>query len=243
MASIDLNADVGESYGRWTLGDDIALMPHITSANVACGFHAGDPTTLRRTVAQASSLGVAVGAQVGYHDLRGFGRRAVTIEAEDLEADVLYQLAALDGLARAAGTRVTYLKPHGALYHRTLVDPEQAAAVIAAIGAFGVALPVMTMTPGVLADLALAAGLTVIREGFADRAYGTDGRLVPRTQEGAMLHDIDAMVAQASRHAESRLVDSVCLHGDTPGAAGNAAAVRRGLASAGIDVRPAHDVG
>ena len=148
MPTIDLNADVGESYGRWTLGDDDALIPFISSANVACGFHAGDPTTLRHCLASAAAHGVSVGAQVGYDDLRGFGRRALDIEPDDLEADVLYQLGALEALARAEGTSISYLKPHGALYHRTLIDEVQAQAVIAAIAAYGQPLPVMTrLTP------------------------------------------------------------------------------------------------
>ena len=240
MPTIDLNADVGESYGRWTLGDDDALIPFISSANVACGFHAGDPTTLRHCLASAAAHGVSVGAQVGYDDLRGFGRRALDIEPDDLEADVLYQLGALEALARAEGTSISYLKPHGALYHRTLIDDVQAQAVIAAIAAYGQPLPVMTMTDTVMFDVATSAGLTILREGFADRAYGADGRLVPRTQPGAVHHDPTAVVAQAVQLARAGTIDSICLHGDTPGAAVNAAAVRAALEQAGFDVRASH---
>ena len=240
MTSIDLNADVGESYGRWTLGDDDALIPFLSSANVACGFHAGDPTTLRHCLATAAAHGVTVGAQVGYDDLRGFGRRAIDIEAHDLEADVLYQLGALEALARAEGTRISYLKPHGALYHRTLIDETQARAVVAAIEAYGQPLPVMTMTDTVMYDAATQAGLTIIREGFADRAYGDDGRLVPRTQPGAVHHHSADVVAQAVQLAKAGAVDSICLHGDTPGAAANAAAVRAALEQAGFDVRASY---
>jgi UPF0271 protein len=235
---IDLNADLGESYGSWRLGDDAALLPLLTSANVACGFHAGDPLTLRRTVAAAGRLGVVVGAQVSYPDLVGFGRREMAVAADELEADVLYQLAALDGLCRTEGTRVRYLKPHGALYHRTLKDPEQAHAVVAAVVAYGADLPVVTMAAGELAAAAAAAGLRVIREGFADRAYGPDGRLIPRGQPGAVLDDPDQAAAQALAVAASGLVDSICLHGDTPGAVAFARAVRERLEAAGATIRP-----
>ena len=237
--SLDINADVGESYGRWSLGSDAALMPYLSSANVACGFHAGDPTTIRFTLAAAVAHGVAVGAHVGYADLRGFGRRAIDIAPADLEADVLFQLGALEALTRAAGATVTYLKPHGALYHRTLDDSAQASAVIAAITAFGRTLPVMTMDEGELAEAARAAGLPVIREGYADRAMGADGRLIPRDQPGAVLTDAHAIAAQALRLAGNPNIDSVCLHGDTPGAVTAAAAVREAVDSAGYVVRSA----
>ena len=237
--SLDINADVGESYGRWSLGSDAALMPYLSSANVACGFHAGDPTTIRFTLAAAVAHGVAVGAHVGYADLRGFGRRAIDIAPADLEADVLFQLGALEALTRAAGATVTYLKPHGALYHRTLDDSAQASAVIAAITAFGRTLPVMTMDEGELAEAARAAGLPVIREGYADRAMGADGRLIPRDQPGAVLTDAHAIAAQVLRLAGNPNIDSVCLHGDTPGAVTAAAAVREAVDSAGYVVRSA----
>jgi len=235
--TVDLNADVGESYGRWQLGNDHDLLPLLTSANVACGFHAGDPLTLRRTVQRAVDVGVVVGAQVGYHDLLGFGRRAVDVPPDELEAEVLYQLGALDAMCRAAGTSVRYLKPHGALYHRALADPVQAGAVVAAVVAYGSVLALVTGA-GELADAARAAGLRVVQEGFADRAYGPDGRLVPRTEPGAVLDDPAAAAAQAVQLVRSGSVETLCLHGDSPHVLPVAAAVREALAGAGIAVRP-----
>lgn len=231
---MDLNADVGESFGRWQLGDDDALLPHLTSANVACGFHAGDPLTLRRTCARAAELGVTVGAQVGYRDLAGFGRRYVDVPPAELEADVLYQLGALDGIARAAGARVAYLKPHGALYHAVSQHPGQADAVIAAVRAFG-GLPVLGLAGSAFLAAVEAAGLEAVGEGFADRGYLPDGGLVPRSQPGALLTDPAVAAAQAVRLAESG-VRSVCVHGDSPGAPELAAAVRAALDHAGFAV-------
>ena len=234
---IDLNADVAESFGRWRLGDDAALLPHLTSANVACGFHAGDARTIRETVEACARLGVVVGAQVSYRDLAGFGRRPMDLEAADLEADVLYQLAALDGLARAAGTRARYVKPHGALYHRARDDAEQAAAVVAAVLAWDPGAAVLTQ-PGELARQAAAAGLAVVPEGFADRGYRPDGRLVPRSAPGALLTDPADAARQAVDLASTGQVRSLCVHGDTPGAPAIAAAVRGALIRAGHEVGP-----
>ncbi|GAA1524730.1 LamB/YcsF family protein [Nocardioides humi] len=232
---VDLNADVGESFGRWRLGDDDALLPHLTSANVACGFHAGDPLTLRRTCELAVSLGVAIGAQVGYRDLAGFGRRYVDVPAAELEAEVLYQLGALDGIARAAGGRVAYVKPHGALYHAVSRDPEQADAVVGAVRAYG-GLPVLGLAGSSFLAAAADAGLEVVGEGFADRAYLPDGGLVPRSAPGAVLTDPAAAAAQAVVLARSGEVRSLCVHGDSPGAPALAAAVRAALGEAGIAV-------
>ncbi|WP_407938877.1 LamB/YcsF family protein [Nocardioides sambongensis] len=226
---------MGESFGRWQLGDDAALLPHLTSANVACGFHAGDPATLRRTVERAAALGVSVGAQVGYRDLAGFGRRFIDITPEDLAADVLYQIGALDALARAAGTRVAYLKPHGALYHAVRTDRAQAEAVVQAVADFG-GLPVLGFPGAVLLELAAAAGLPVVAEGFADRGYRSDGTLVPRSEPGAVLTDPDAVAAQAADLVATGAVGSLCVHGDSPGAPALAAAVRRGLEAAGVRI-------
>ncbi len=234
---VDLNADLGESYGRWRLGDDDALLPHLTSANVACGFHAGDPTTLRDVVARAAAHGVVVGAQVSYPDLAGFGRRAMDVAPADLENDVLYQLGALAGLCRVAGTRVRYVKPHGARDHRVLADAGQAGALVAAVRAWDDDLAVLTAADGALADAARAAGVRVVAEGFADRGYTDDGRLVPRDRPGALLTEPGAVAAQAVRLARSGRVESICLHGDTPGAATSAARVRTALADAGVTVR------
>jgi UPF0271 protein len=235
---IDLNADVAESFGRWRLGDDAALLPLLTSANVACGFHAGDARTIRETVAACVSLGVVVGAQVSYRDLAGFGRRAMDVEPAELEADVLYQLAAVDGLARVAGTRARYLKPHGALYHRVLDDEAQAAALVAAVLAWDGTASVLTQPGGRLAALASAAGLAVVAEAFADRGYGADGRLLPRSVPGALLTEPAAAAAQAVRLASTGGVGSLCVHGDTPGAPALASAVRGALLDAGYELMP-----
>jgi UPF0271 protein len=232
---IDLNADVGESFGRWQLGDDDALLPHLTSANVACGFHAGDPLTLRRTCALAVSLGVAIGAQVGYRDLAGFGRRFVDVPADELAADVLYQLGALDGIARAAGGRVAYVKPHGALYHAVSRHPEQSQAVVDAVVAYG-GLPVLGLAGSAFLAAVADAGLEAVGEGFADRAYLPDGGLVPRSRAGAVLTDPVAVAAQAVELARSGDVRSLCVHGDSPGAPQLAAAVRAALERAELPV-------
>ncbi|TIC88936.1 LamB/YcsF family protein [Nocardioides sp. GY 10113] len=237
MWTVDLNADVGESFGRWELGDDERLLPHLTSANVACGFHAGDPATLRRTVAVAAGLGVSIGAQVGYRDLAGFGRRFIDVSPDDLAADVLYQLGALDALARAAGAKVAYLKPHGALYHAVTTHPEQADAVVAAVLDFG-RVPILGFPGSVLLERAVAAGLPVVAEGFADRAYGPDGRLVPRSEPGAVLTRPEEVAEQALALVEAGEVGSLCIHGDSPGAPALAAAVRAALAEAGLTVAP-----
>lgn len=234
-STIDLNADVGESFGRWELGEDRALLPHLTSANVACGFHAGDPLTLRRTCALAVVQGVVIGAQVGYRDLAGFGRRFIDVAPDELEADVLYQLSALSGIAVAAGGAVAYLKPHGALYHAVNSHEAQADAVIAAVVAFG-GLPVLGLAGSSFLDRVAAAGLPTIGEGFADRAYLPEGGLVPRSEPGAVLLDPAAVAAQAVRLASSGSVRSLCIHGDSPGAATSAAAVRVALSDAGIAV-------
>ena len=232
--TIDLNADVAESFGRWTLGDDEALMPLLTSANIACGFHAGDAGTIRTQVNRAVDLGVRIGAQVSYRDLAGFGRRVMLIEPGDLVDDVLYQVSALDGLARLAGDRVRYVKPHGALYHRTLTDTDQAEAVATAVAAWNRAcgpVAVLTAGDGELARQARGMGVTVVNEGFADRAYGIDGRLVPRTEPGALVLDPHEAGEQAVRLAADAA--SICVHGDTPGVVAIATQVRHALHAAG----------
>ncbi|KRB76532.1 hypothetical protein ASE01_13630 [Nocardioides sp. Root190] len=234
---VDLNADVGESFGRWQLGDDAALLPHLSSANVACGFHAGDPLTLVRTCTLAVQHGVVIGAQVGYRDLAGFGRRYVDVPPAELEADVLYQLGALDAIARSAGGRVAYLKPHGALYHAVSAHPAQAQAVIAAVAAFG-GLPVLGLAGSSFLRAVEEAGLPAVGEGFADRAYLPDGGLVPRSEPGAVLTEPSEVAAQAVRLAQSGGVRSLCVHGDSPGAPELAAATRVALEAAGIAVTP-----
>jgi len=245
-ARIDLNADLGEGFGAWAAGADEELLGVITSANVACGFHAGDPVIMRRVCAEAVRRGVAIGAQVGYRDLVGFGRRRIDIAPDDLSADVLYQLGALDGFARAAGDRVRYLKPHGALYHAAATDTGQAGAVVSALLGWDRPLPVLTLPGSALASAAAAAGLPVVVEAFCDRGYLADGSLVPRGQPGAVLHDAGEIADRALAmvtDGEVRAVDgsrvalrpaSLCVHGDTPGAAEIARAVRDRLTGAGV---------
>lgn len=235
---IDLNADLGESYGNWRMGDDAAMLDIVTSANVACGFHAGDAKTIRETVRQAVDRGVVVGAHVSYLDLAGFGRRAIDIEPDALEADVLYQVAALDGICRSFATRVRYVKAHGALYHRMNSDPIQAAAVIRGVQAYDAALPFLGAPSIATGHVATAAGVPVLTEGFADRVYNDDGvTLVSRTVPGSVLHDHDAVAAQAVRLAKSGRFRSLCLHGDTPGAVAHGRAARDALRSAGFTLR------
>ena len=247
---IDLNADLGESFGAWRLGDDEALLALVTSANIACGFHAGDPLTIRRACAGAVARGVTIGAQVSYRDLAGFGRREMDVPPDELTAEVLYQIAALDGIARAEGGRVSYIKPHGALYNRVVWDATQAGAIINAIRAFNPALPLLTLPGSVAAIEASAAGLTVVAEAFADRAYRDDGTLVPRGQPEAVLTDPDVVASRVTGLVTEGTVESVtgrpirvlarsiCLHGDTPGAVGLAMAVRSALEKAGATLAP-----
>jgi 5-oxoprolinase (ATP-hydrolysing) subunit A len=247
---VDLNSDLGESFGRWRLGDDDAVLDLVTSANVACGFHAGDPSTLRRTCAAAAERGVAIGAQVGYPDLVGFGRRFIDMAPGELADAVLYQLGALEAFARVAGSRVAYVKPHGALYNAVVTHPGQAGAVVAAVRAYGGDLPILGLPGSALLAHAEAAGLPAVPEAFADRAYTPEGALVPRREPGAVLADPIAVAARAVRMAtegEVVAVDgsvvavrpaSLCVHGDAPDAVALAAAVRSGLEAAGVGLRP-----
>ena len=246
--AIDLNSDVGESYGVWQVGDDEALIPLISSANVACGFHGGDPTTLRATCVRAAANGVAIGAQVSYPDLVGFGRRYLDMSEGDLRDAVLYQLGALDAFAQVAGAEVAYIKPHGALYHATIDDEAQARAVVAAAAEYDPSLAVLGFPGSALLAAAEREELEAVPEGFVDRAYLPDGRLVPRSVDGALITDPDAAAEQAVRIAtggEVVTIDgtvlatsarSLCVHGDSPGAVAIAAAVRHALAAAGVDV-------
>jgi UPF0271 protein len=250
MVTLDLNADVGEGFGRWTLGDDDALLDVVTSANVACGFHAGDPSTIRRVCDHAVARGVSIGAQVGYHDLAGFGRRFVDVDPYELTQDVIYQIGALDAFARVAGTRVRYVKPHGALYNAIGHHTEQAAAVVEAVLEYDQSLPVLGLPGSVWLRLAERSGLTVVHEAFADRAYAADGTLVPRGQPGAVLHEPDQIARRCVALAigeEITDVDgrallltpaSVCVHGDTPGAADLARRARAALVDAGVTLSP-----
>ena len=248
MACIDLNADLGEGFGRWRLTDDERLLSVVTSANVACGFHAGDAATMRRVCELAAERGVRIGAQVSYRDLAGFGRRAMDVPSAELAAEVAYQIGALEVFARAAGAGVAYVKPHGALYNRVVHDEEQAAAVVDGVLLADATLPVLGLPGSRLLELAGKAGLPVVTEAFADRAYTDAGTLVPRTLEGAVITDPDTVVERSLSMARSGEVvshsgtrievraRSLCLHGDTPGAVELARRVRERLEASGVRV-------
>lgn len=245
---IDLNADVGESFGAWRMGDDDGLLELVSSANVACGFHAGDAVTARRTCEIAARRGVTVGAHVGYQDLAGFGRRFVDVPAHQLTDEVIYQIGALEALAKVSGTRVRYVKPHGALYHAIGHHPEQARAVIDAIRAVDAELALVVLPGSLVQQVAEEAGVRTVLEAFADRAYRPDGRLVPRSDPGAVLHDPDRIAERVVRLATDGEVvaadgtvvrvqaRTVCVHGDHPGAVQTARAVRDALEAAGVRV-------
>lgn len=247
---MDLNADLGEGYGSWTMGDDSALLDVVTSANVACGFHAGDPSIMRRVTGQAVERGVAIGAHVGYADKPGFGRRFLDIEPAVLRDEVVYQIGALDAFARIAGDRVRYVKPHGALYNTIGTHEEQAAAVVGAIVDYDKSLPVLGLPGSAWLRLAAEAGLAVVHEAFADRAYTTDGVLVSRRLEGSVLHDGTEIAARCTAMATGGVIldheggslklepASICVHGDTPGAVEIAQQVRGALEGAGVELSP-----
>ncbi|MFY4720348.1 LamB/YcsF family protein [Streptomyces sp. LaBMicrA B280] len=248
MTSIDLNADLGEGFGRWRLTEDEQLLSVVTSANVACGFHAGDAVTMRRVCELAAARGVTIGAQVSYRDLAGFGRRAMDVPTAELTAEVAYQIGALEVFARAAGARVAYVKPHGALYHRVVRDEEQAGAVIDGVLLADPALPVLGLPGSRLLALAEKAGLPAVPEAFADRAYTDEGMLLPRGRDGAVVSDPEAVVRRSVglvrsgtviAHSGERVrvrARSLCLHGDTPGAVELARQVRARLVAAGVRV-------
>ncbi|GAB3568361.1 5-oxoprolinase subunit PxpA [Amycolatopsis endophytica] len=248
MTGVDLNADLGEGFGAWHLTEDDALLEIVSSANVACGFHAGDPSTLRTVTAAAAARGVAVGAQVAYRDLAGFGRRFMDVTADELVNDVLYQIGALDAFARIAGTRVAYVKPHGALYNAIVHHADQAAAVVEAVRLFDPSLPVLGLPGSEWLRQSEAAGLRPVREAFADRAYTPEGTLVSRREPGAVIHDPDEVVRRCVRMATEGVVtaidgsevqvrpESLCLHGDTPGAVEIGHRVRAALVEAGVSV-------
>lgn len=246
---MDLNSDLGESLGAWRMGDDAAMLDIVTSANVACGFHAGDPAGILATLKAAAARGVAVGAHVAYPDLVGFGRRAMDIASADLVAGVIYQIGALRGLAAAAGTQVRYVKPHGALYNTIAHDARQARDVIAAIRAADPGLALVALAGSPLVGWAREAGLRVVSEAFADRAYTAQGTLVPRGQSGAVLHDPAQVAARMLRLVREDVVeaidgslarieaDSICVHGDSAGAVAMAAELRHVLRDAGVELR------
>jgi UPF0271 protein len=249
MASIDLNSDLGESYGAWSMGDDTAMLAVVSSANIACGFHAGDPASIYRTVKAAAEKGVAIGAHVSYPDRVGFGRRDLDVASDELIADVIYQIGALKGIASAAGTLVRYVKPHGALYNRIANDSKQGQAVIDGIKAVDPSLVLMGLAGAPILDLARKAGLAVVAEAFADRAYTPQGQLVSRREAGAVLHDaatIAERMIQLARHNTLEAIDgsvikieahSICVHGDSPDAVAIAQEIRRRFETEGIAIR------
>ena len=250
-ARIDLNADVGESFGAYQIGSDAELFDVVTSANVACGFHAGDPEVMDRTVALAVRKGVAVGAHPGHFDLRGFGRRAIPAEPAEVERDVLYQVGALMAFARAHGTRLTHVKPHGALYNQAATDEATARAVARGVARADRDLVLVGLsTTGLMRRAAEAEGLRFAGEAFADRRYNPDGTLQSRHKAGAVITDPASAAAQAVRIAREGVVETaggeplrlcaqtLCVHGDNPSALANARAVRRALGDAGIEVAP-----
>ncbi|QXG42755.1 LamB/YcsF family protein [Pseudomonas viridiflava] len=249
MRAIDLNSDLGESFGAWSMGDDAAILEVVSSANVACGFHAGDPAGILRTLEAAAARDVAVGAHVAYPDLVGFGRRNMDVPAEQLTADVIYQIGALQGLARSAGTTVTYVKPHGALYNTIAGDPVQAAAVIQAILRIDPQLKLVCLANSKLLGWARDAGLSCVSEAFADRAYTAQGTLVSRSRPGAVLHDVELITERMLRLVRDGVIDaedgslieleadSICVHGDSPGAVNIAHALKQRLLEAGVNIR------
>lgn len=247
---MDINSDLGESYGAWRMGDDAAMLDIVSSANVACGFHAGDPAGILQTLKNAASRGVAVGAHVAYPDLVGFGRRNMDPSSAELVGDVVYQIGALQGLAKAAGTQVRYVKPHGALYNTIAQDARQACDVITAIQAIDPTLALMVLAGAPLVDWARARGLRVVQEAFADRAYNDDGTLVSRRLPGAVLHDADQIAERMLQLVQTGEIesitgqrirlqaDSICVHGDSPGAVEMARSIRQRLAQAGVSLQP-----
>lgn len=250
MRAIDLNSDLGESFGAWSMGDDAAMLDIVTSANVACGFHAGDPAGILRTVKAAAAKNVTIGAHVSYPDKVGFGRRNMDVASDELTADVIYQIGSLQGLAKAAGTSVRYVKPHGALYNTIAHDRRQAMAVIEAIRAVDPTLVLVALAGSTLIELARSEGLTCIAEAFADRAYTPQGTLVSRREPGAVLHD-PQLVAQRMlslvRNGTLEAIDgsmvkieadSICVHGDSPSAVEMARELRRVLEQADVSLLP-----
>lgn len=249
MPTIDLNSDLGESFGQWRMGDDAAMLDIVTSANVACGFHAGDPAGILRTLKAATAQGVTIGAHVAYPDLVGFGRRNMDVASDELTADVIYQIGALQALAVAAGTTVRYVKPHGALYNTIAHDKRQALAVIEAIRAVDPSLVLVALAGSPLIELARNEGLTCVAEAFADRAYTPQGTLVSRREPGAVLHDAEQVARRMLRLVETGTVeaidgsltavaaDSICVHGDSPGAIQMAQELRQLLEKSGVSLQ------
>ncbi|CAI8849586.1 hypothetical protein PS858_04355 [Pseudomonas fluorescens] len=250
MPTIDINSDLGESFGAWSMGDDDAMLDIVTSANVACGFHAGDPAGILRTLKAAAAKNVTIGAHVAYPDKVGFGRRNMDLASDELTADVIYQIGALQSLAKAAGTSVRYVKPHGALYNTIAHDRRQALAVIAAIRAIDPTLILVALAGSDLIELARNEGLQCVAEAFADRAYTPQGTLVSRREPGAVLHDPQLVAQRMLRLVEDGTIeaidgsrtriqaDSICVHGDSPAAVEMARELRRVLEHANLSLRP-----
>ena len=249
MTAIDLNSDLGESYGAWGMGDDAAMLTVVSSANVACGFHAGDPLGILKTVKAAAEKGISIGAHVSYPDRVGFGRRDMDVTRDELIADVIYQIGALKGIAAAADVTVGYVKPHGALYNRIAHDPKQGQAVVDGIKAVDPSLVLMGLAGAPILELARKSGLQVVAEAFADRAYTPDGQLVSRRDAGAVLYDtqlIAQRMLQLANKGTLEAIDgstirinaqSICVHGDSPGAVAIAQEIRRVFEADGIAVR------
>lgn len=254
MKVIDLNSDVGESFGAFTKGCDRMVLESVTSANIACGFHAGDAGTMRRTMATCRELGVMPGAHPGYPDMQGFGRREMSATAEEIEDYVLYQIGALDGFARSEGLKLSHVKAHGALYNRTAKDEQAAAAVARAVKAFDPGLILVGLANSTMIEVARGMGLMAASEAFADRAYNPDGTLVPRVIPGSVIHDKDKVVERAVRMASEGIVlgvdgspikldiTTICLHGDTEGAAALAADIKAAIEALGVKIAPLAEV-
>ena len=248
MLTIDLNCDMGESFGAFTIGSDAEVMPSISSANVACGYHAGDPAVMRHTVRLARDAGVSIGAHPGLPDLAGFGRREMRVTAQEVEDMILYQAGALAAIASAEGVRLRHLKAHGALYNMAVRERSLADAIARAVRAYDPSLLLFVLPGSELERAAAAAGLAVALEGFADRAYEPDGTLTPRSRPRAVIHDPDEVVRRAVRMAKgggvmatdgtevALRVDTICTHGDTPGAARLTRLLRAGLEREGIAI-------
>jgi UPF0271 protein len=249
MHRIDFNCDMGEGFGAWRMGDDVALLDHVTSANVACGFHAGDPATIRRTVKAAVAKGVAVGAHPSLPDLQGFGRRTMNVSPEEIYDLIVYQVGAIDAFARASGGKLSHVKAHGALYNMAAKDRALADAIAAAVRDVDPSLVLFALSGSALVDAAEAAGIKPAAEVFADRSYQDDGSLTPRGRPGAMIEDVEMSIEQVRRMVFDGVVraqsgkevpvraDTLCIHGDQPGALQFAQRIRKALEQAGAEVR------
>jgi 5-oxoprolinase (ATP-hydrolysing) subunit A len=247
--TVDLNSDMGESFGRWTLGADETLMQYVSSVNIACGFHAGDPTVMRKTVQLAKKYNVAIGAHPGYFDVRGFGRFDIDVPLDVLQNDIIYQLGALQALCNVENVKLSYIKPHGALYNRMARDENVARVILQATREFNASLPVLLLANSVAENVGRELGLTIKREGFIDRAYLAEGSLQPRSEAGSVIHDVAQAAERALQMVQTKSIpavdgssvmiqaDSLCIHGDSPNAVAMAKAVKERLEQAGIIVR------